>query len=111
MRRVHSFLGPHSNELARRNLAGITEGKIASAGSVSAHSRPVECLTGVAHSETSVTLLTADTMGVIKIWKLERESGPNPRWRSELQDTLNYHRTGVTEIHYGAGQIWTGNLE
>ena len=50
-------------------------------------------------------------MGIIMIWKLEKESGPNPRWRSDLQDTLDYHRTRVTEILYGAGQIWTGKLE
>ncbi|KAF8123792.1 WD40-repeat-containing domain protein [Boletus edulis] len=93
------------------DLADVLEGKLKPAGSISAHSRPVECLAGVAHSETSVILITADTMGIIKIWKLERESGPNPRWRSELQDTLDYHRTGITEILYGAGQIWTASSD
>ncbi|KAG8217307.1 WD40-repeat-containing domain protein [Butyriboletus roseoflavus] len=93
------------------DLTDVQEGKLTPAGSVSAHSRPVECLTGVAHSETSVTLMTADTMGVIKIWKLERESGPDSRWRSELPETLNYHRTRVTEIIYGAGQIWTASSD
>jgi WD40 repeat protein len=55
--------------------------------------------------------MTADTIGVVKIWRLERESGPNPRWRSDLQDTLTYHRTRVTEILYGAGQIWTASSD
>lgn len=94
-----------------RDLTDALEGKLSSVGSISAHSRPVECLTGIAHSETSVTLVTADTMGVIKVWKLEKEAGPNARWRSDLQDTLDYHRTRVTEILYGAGQIWTGKFE
>ncbi|KAI9569051.1 WD40-repeat-containing domain protein [Boletus coccyginus] len=93
------------------DLTDVLERGLTPAGSLSAHSRPVECMAGVAHSETSVTLMTADTMGVIKIWKLERESGPNPRWRSDLQDTLDCHRTRVTEILYGAGQIWTASSD
>lgn len=48
-------------------------------------------------------------MGVLKVWKLEREGGPRPRWRSTLQDTLNHHRTRITEIIYDAGDIWTGD--
>ncbi|KAF9239668.1 WD40-repeat-containing domain protein [Melanogaster broomeanus] len=91
------------------DLTDVVDGRpLVSVGSVSAHSRPVECLTGIAHSETMVTLVTADTMGVIKIWRLEKEPGPQPRWRGDLQDTLNDHRTGITDIAYGCGQIWTG---
>ncbi|KAG9318250.1 WD40-repeat-containing domain protein [Chiua virens] len=93
------------------DLTDVWEGRLKTAGSISAHSRPVECLTGVAHSETSVTLMTADTMGVIKIWKLDKESGTNPRWRGDVQDTLNHHRTRITEIRYGDGQIWTASSD
>lgn len=107
----HAHLDSPLNQPVRRDLTDVLERGLTPAGSLSAHSRPVECMAGVAHSETSVTLMTADTMGVIKIWKLERESGPNPRWRSDLQDTLDCHRTRVTEILYGAGQIWTGKIE
>jgi hypothetical protein len=95
-----------------RDLTNVVEGKaLASVGSLSAHTRPVECIAGIAHSETKVLLMTADTMGLIKVWELEKESGPQARWRSNLQDTLDYHRTRITEILYGAGQIWTGELE
>lgn len=92
-----------------RDLTDATEKSPQPAGSVSAHSRPVECIAGVANPDGSVTLLTADTMGVLKVWKLEKENGQRPRWRSTLQDTLNHHRTRITELIYGAGCIWTGN--
>ncbi|KAF9228670.1 WD40 repeat-like protein [Gyrodon lividus] len=93
------------------DLTDVLEGKaLVPVGSLSAHTRPVECLAGIAHSETTVRLITADTMGVIKIWELEKE-GPQPRWRSSLQDTFDYHRTRITEILYGAGQIWTASSD
>ncbi|KIJ60635.1 hypothetical protein HYDPIDRAFT_32058 [Hydnomerulius pinastri MD-312] len=94
------------------DLTDILERKaLTPAGSISAHTRPVECLSGVAESSTDATLMTADTMGIIKIWKLKKESGPQPRWRSDLQDTLNQHRTRITEILHGAGQIWTASSD
>ncbi|KIK98822.1 hypothetical protein PAXRUDRAFT_9273 [Paxillus rubicundulus Ve08.2h10] len=94
------------------DLNNVVEGKaLASVGSLSAHTRPVECIAGIAHSETKVVLMTADTMGVIKVWELEKESGPQARWRSNLQDTLDYHRTRITEILYGSGQIWTASSD
>jgi len=77
-------------------------------GSISSHTRPVECLEGRVLSATSATLYTADTMGVIKIWNLEKESGQAPRWRSTLISDLNYHRTGINEICLGTNQLWTG---
>lgn len=96
--------------LAHRDLTDAIEKSPQPAGSVSAHSRPVECIAGVANPDGSVTLLTADTMGVLNVWKLEKEDEPQrPRWRSTLQDTFNHHRTRITEVIYGAGYIWTGN--
>ncbi|KIM57064.1 hypothetical protein SCLCIDRAFT_29121 [Scleroderma citrinum Foug A] len=80
-------------------------------GSLSAHTRPVECLASYVVSPTEVTLFTGDTMGIIKVWKLEKESGSQPRWRSVLLDTLNLHRTRVTEMVYGAGQLWTASSD
>ncbi|KAF8558477.1 WD40 repeat-like protein [Imleria badia] len=112
LHRARLLVSSSSDKIVRFwDLTDVLEEKLRPAGSISAHSRPVECITGVAHSETSVTLMTADTIGVIKIWKLERESGPNPRWRSDPQDTLDYHRTRVTEIIYGADQIWTASSD
>ncbi|KAG1774298.1 WD40-repeat-containing domain protein [Suillus placidus] len=91
------------------DLTDVLEKPPQPAGSVSAHSRPVECIAGIANADGTVTLFTADTMGVLKVWKLEREGGPRPRWRSTLLDNFNHHRTRITEIIYDAGYIWTGN--
>ncbi|KAG1759697.1 WD40-repeat-containing domain protein [Suillus occidentalis] len=93
------------------DLTDVLEKPPQPAGSVSAHSRPVECIAGIANADGTVTLFTADTMGVLKVWKLEREGGPRPRWRSTLQDTLNHHRTRITEIIYDAGDIWTASSD
>ncbi|KAI6038438.1 WD40-repeat-containing domain protein [Pisolithus marmoratus] len=94
------------------DLTGVVERKtITPVGSVSAHSRPVECLAGSVVSDTEVMLFTGDTMGVIKVWKLEKGCGLQPRWHNTLLDTLNLHRTRVTQMIYGAGQLWTASLD
>ncbi|KAL4065362.1 WD40-repeat-containing domain protein [Scleroderma citrinum] len=94
------------------DLGDVAERKtIVPVGSISAHTRPVESLASFVVSSTEVTLFTGDTMGIIKVWKLERESGSQPRWRSTLLDTLNLHRTRVTEIVYGDGQLWTASSD
>ena len=47
-------------------------------------------------------------MGIIKVWELEKEDGPSPRWRNTLKEDLTYHRTKINEIMYGNGQLWSG---
>jgi hypothetical protein len=92
-----------------RDLSSATEAKpLASAGSISSHTRPVECIVGTADSSTAATLFTADTMGKIKVWHLEKEDGPSPRWLSTLKAELDHHRTRIDDIFYGNGQLWTG---
>lgn len=92
-----------------RDLSVFEEGKpLTSAGSLSAHTRPVEALAARQLSSTSAILYTADTMGIVKIWELTKEDGPSPRWRSSLKADLNYHRTKINEILYGNGQLWSG---
>ncbi|KAH7889920.1 WD40-repeat-containing domain protein [Phlebopus sp. FC_14] len=94
------------------DLTDVVERKtLTPVGSLSGHTRPVECLAGTAQSDTSATLLTADTMGIIKAWHLEKEPDPQPRWRSTPRDTFNHHRTGVTEMYYGGGKIWTASSD
>ena len=85
------------------------ENGLKSAGSISAHTRPVECLDGYATSDSTGILYTADTMGVIKVWELSRDNETPPRWRATLKDELQHHRTRINEILYGNGQLWTGN--
>lgn len=88
---------------------------LASVCSISAHTRPVECIDGRALSARAARLYTADTMGVIKAWDLElaagaEESGKGApgRWRAVLRDELAHHRTRINDMVYGHGQLWTG---
>ncbi|KAF5387071.1 hypothetical protein D9615_001674 [Tricholomella constricta] len=82
-----------------------------SMGSISSHTRPVECLDGKLLSDTSAMLYTADTMGVIKSWVLTKEDGPWPRWRGTLQEELTHHRTRINEMLYGNGHLWTASSD
>lgn len=81
-------------------------------GSISAHSRPVESLAAyldVTGSSPHVVLFTADTMGVIKVWDVVKDSTEDrPIWRSTLRDELKDHRTRINEIVYGDGHLWSG---
>ncbi|PFH49111.1 hypothetical protein AMATHDRAFT_76392 [Amanita thiersii Skay4041] len=94
------------------DLSNPTEpSPLPSLGSMSAHSRPVECLDGISQSDDTAILYTADTMGVIKIWDLTREDATPPRWKSTLRAELNYHRTRVNEMILGNGQLWTASAD
>ncbi|KAF8350865.1 WD40-repeat-containing domain protein [Amanita rubescens] len=80
-------------------------------GSISAHTRPVECLDGVVLSDKSAVLYTADTMGVINIWDLTLEDTTPPRWISTLRTEHLYHRTKINEIIVGNDQLWTASSD
>ncbi|PPQ74215.1 hypothetical protein CVT26_004506 [Gymnopilus dilepis] len=82
-----------------------------SLGSISSHTRPVECLDGAATSETSAILFTGDTMGVIKVWNLQKDTGTPPRWNATEKDAINHHRTRINELRYGNGQLWTASAD
>lgn len=83
---------------------------------MSAHSRPVESLaayldTTGADAAPHLVLFTADTMGVIKVWDVVKDSSAEDRrpiWRSTLRDEWNDHRTRINEIVYGDGHLWSG---
>ena len=81
-------------------------------GSISAHTRPVESLAAYLDTTTDpphLVLFTADTMGVIKVWDVVKESADGPPiWRSTLRDDLTCHRTRINEIVYGDGHLWSG---
>ena len=69
----------------------------------------VACVKAVAASpEGGKWLATGSTDEIIKVWDLTKERGPSPRWRITLKDELKHHRTGVNEMYYGEGQLWTG---
>jgi hypothetical protein len=77
-------------------------------GSISSHTRPVECIQGKIVSSDSAVLFTGDTMGIIKVWELSREQGLGSRWNATLKQELNYHRSRINDMIYGNGQLWTG---
>lgn len=106
------FYNEHTlNSLSlERDLSAVTNDvPLTSVGSISSHTRPVECLDAFAQSDTSAILYTADTMGVIKIWELTKDQSTPPVWRSTLKSELNHHRTRINELYFGNGQLWTGD--
>lgn len=109
------FLCSYEREFScKPNIRDLSEptssGPLKSLGSISSHTRPVECLDGEALSATSAILYTGDTMGVIKVWDLRLDtSAPSaPRWTTTLLKTINHHRTRINELRYGGGYLWTG---
>ncbi|KAH9001487.1 WD40 repeat-like protein [Lactarius akahatsu] len=84
-------------------------------GSISAHTRPVESLAAyldVTGTSPHLVLFTADTMGVINVWDVVRDTTEDrPIWRSTLRDELKYHRTRINEIVYGDGHLWSASSD
>ncbi|KAG6879592.1 hypothetical protein C0992_000872 [Termitomyces sp. T32_za158] len=82
-----------------------------SLGSISSHTRPVECLHASTRSDTSAALYTADTMGIIKFWLLTKDGGSPPSWYGTLQEELKHHRTRINELWYGSDHLWTASVD
>ncbi|KAG7086656.1 hypothetical protein E1B28_002595 [Marasmius oreades] len=82
-----------------------------SSGSISSHTRPVECLDGLELGNGNAELYTADTMGFAFLWALSRDNSSPPRWRGTLKTEFKYHRTNISDLHYGNGQLWTASLD
>ena len=92
-----------------RDLTSALDGEpLRSAGSITAHTRPVECLDGQDLANGGAELCTGDTMGLIKLWTLTKDAGSPPRWTGTLKSEFNYHRTKISDLHYGNGQLWSG---
>jgi len=93
------------------DLSTYHDGKpLQSVGSISAHTRPVEALAFHTTSDRSIVLYTADTMGVIRVWDVTKEDHSD-QWRITQQEELCYHRTGINEMLYGQGQLWTASTD
>ncbi|KAF5358044.1 hypothetical protein D9756_001725 [Leucocoprinus leucothites] len=94
------------------DVSNPLDGKpLRSMGSISSHSRPVECIQGKVISDNSAVLYTGDTMGIIKVWELSKNSEPGSRWSASLTRELNYHRTRINDMSYGNGQLWTASAD
>ncbi|TFK42757.1 WD40-repeat-containing domain protein [Crucibulum laeve] len=84
---------------------------LSSVGSISSHTRPVECLEGRTTPDGGAVLYTADTMGIIRSWDLVKERGSSPRWLSTLKNEYTQHRTRINEIMCGNNHIWTASAD
>ncbi|TDL27266.1 WD40 repeat-like protein [Rickenella mellea] len=96
------------------NVRGeLTSGDLQSLGFNSTHTRPVQCLAIDIHSESSATLFTADSMGVVKIWGLHREYGDRPSVQLGQLGELNGHRTSINDMWYDkdGGVLWTASTD
>ncbi|EPT05940.1 hypothetical protein FOMPIDRAFT_1044419 [Fomitopsis schrenkii] len=93
------------------DLSTYQEGKpLRSVGSISAHSRPVEAMAFRTVSDRSVVLYTGDTMGFVRVWDVSRDPQED-RWKITLLEELSHHRTGINEMLYGQGQLWTASTD
>ncbi|KAF6765007.1 WD40-repeat-containing domain protein [Ephemerocybe angulata] len=91
--------------------AGTSE-PLKSAGSISSHTRPIECLAGYATSDSSAILYTADTMGVLRVWTLQKEAGVKPpRWKCSPKGELTHHRTRINDMALGQNLVWTASSD
>ncbi|TFK54822.1 WD40 repeat-like protein [Heliocybe sulcata] len=95
------------------DLSDIRSGKpLVSAGSISAHTRPVERLEGQALPDGTGVLYTADTMGIIRVWALSKEEAVTPaRWQATQKAEYGHHRTGINDMVHGAEQLWTASSD
>lgn len=93
------------------DLSSLAGGSLKSAGSISSHTRPIECLAGQATSDSTAILYTADTMGIIRAWNLQKEDGPAPRWKSTMRGELTHHRTRINHLTIGENLVWTASTD
>ena len=108
---LYLFKLPFSLTSRTRDLSSAVEQAkpLQNAGSISSHTRPIACLAGHATSATTAVLYTADTMGVLRVWKLEKQAGAQPvLWRASTLGELKHHRTRINDLALGQGLIWTG---
>ncbi|KAJ3760097.1 WD40-repeat-containing domain protein [Lentinula raphanica] len=97
-----------SDKLIRFWTLHTDQQPLQSVGSLSSHTRPVECLAGHVLSNGDVELCTGDTMGIIRLWSL---AYADSRWNSVLKAEFNHHRTKITDLYLGAGQLWTASSD
>ncbi|GAA6008542.1 hypothetical protein JCM10207_007153 [Rhodosporidiobolus poonsookiae] len=92
-----------------------------------AHTRPIECLAsyalleplgpGQAEDDVDVrdrkrtgrwALVSADSMGAVKVWEVWREGGAGGAVKSELRGESRQHEAGIWDVQLGPeGELWT----
>ncbi|KAJ3997533.1 WD40-repeat-containing domain protein [Lentinula boryana] len=97
-----------SDKLIRFWNLHVEQQPLQSAGSLSSHTRPVECLSSRVSENGDVELCTGDTMGIIRLWTLTYD---DRRWTSSLKAEFNHHRTKISDLYLGSGQLWTASSD
>ncbi|KAJ3886601.1 WD40-repeat-containing domain protein [Lentinula edodes] len=105
---VKLLISGSSDKLIRFWNLSLEQQPLQSAGSLSSHTRPVECLDGRALPNGNVELCTGDTMGIIRLWTLTND---DRRWTSTLKAEFNHHRTKITELYLSSEQLWTASSD
>lgn len=62
------------------------------------------------HSPSEATLITGDSMSIIKVWSLERSYGDSPSCRATEKQEISIHRTGINDLWFANGELWTGKF-
>jgi len=96
------------------DLGGLKNGgNVTQVGSLSEHSRPVECLVYDPDTTTadSATFFSADSMGVIKMWRLDKTAEPRVECRTTFLAQFEGHSTGVNDMWFGLNQLWTASTD
>ncbi|KAF9072944.1 WD40 repeat-like protein [Rhodocollybia butyracea] len=105
---VNLLVSGSSDKIIRFWHLSAKQQPLQSAGSLSSHTRPVECLAGQVLPDGNVELCTGDTMGIIRLWTLTNDDG---RWTTSLKTEFNHHRTKISDLHLGFGQLWTASAD
>jgi len=50
-------------------------------------------------------------MGVVKIWNVDKVADPKVGYRATLKAQISDHRTGINDMWYGLGQLWTASTD
>ena len=95
-----------SNGNSRDLSAASSPTALKAVGSLSSHRRPVEALASHVADNGDLTLFTSDSAGLINAWSLRFE-GDIWRATSLPEGEMRHHRTGVTEMVYGDGHLWS----
>ncbi|KAJ9108121.1 hypothetical protein QFC19_002588 [Naganishia cerealis] len=89
------------------------------------HTRPVECFTFTEPTSSErhsgeATFYSADSMGVIRSWRIKREKENNPDGQAcgfggdvtiLEKGTLEGHHTSVAEMNVGEGGLWSASVD
>ncbi|KAJ4488430.1 WD40-repeat-containing domain protein [Lentinula aciculospora] len=103
---VNLLVSGSSDKLIRFWHLSVEQQPLQSAGSLSSHTRPVECLADRVLPDGDVELCTGDTMGIIRLWTLTEA---DRRWTCSLKAEFNHHRTKISDLYLGSGQLWTAS--